>query len=163
MRQRLQLSRCVKLASLAIITVTLQLLFKNSLFQGVNSGAENRSAGMLSGVSKSAHSNNEQSYSWSLGGVSLRPGIWSVQNSPFILLGKKEGTRHLTKVRFLVSQIEFSMWTVACAGKVKEKSSNWEEDAWCWWHSICHLEELMREHWSSWHIKKCWRLLDVKY
>lgn len=90
----------------------------------MNSGSENRIAGMLSGVSKSAHSNNEQSYSWSLGGVSLRPGIRSVQNSPFILLGKKEGTRHLNKVRFLVSQIEFSMWIVACAGKLKEKSSN---------------------------------------
>lgn len=90
----------------------------------MNSGSENRIAGMLSGVSKSAHSNNEQSYSWSLGGVSLRPGIRSVQNSPFILLGKKEGTGHLNKVRFLVSQIEFSMWIVACAGKVKEKSSN---------------------------------------
>lgn len=60
---------------------------------------------------------------------------------------KKEGTSLLNKARLLLSQVEFSTWTVACTGKVKEKSSNWEEeDAWCWWHYICHLEELMREY-----------------
>lgn len=41
---------------------------------------------------------------------------------------KKGGTSHLNKVRFLLSQIEFSKWTIACTGKVKEKSSNWEEE-----------------------------------
>lgn len=73
MRQRLKLSRSVKLASLAIITLTIAV--QNYLFQSVNSAAENRIAGELIGVSKSAHSNNEQSHSWSLGGVSLRPGL----------------------------------------------------------------------------------------
>lgn len=55
----------------------------------MNSGGEDRILGMLSGVSKSAHSNSGASYSWSLSGVNLRPGICSVQNSPFILLGKR--------------------------------------------------------------------------
>lgn len=55
----------------------------------MNSGGEDRIPGMLSGVSKSARGNSGASYSWSLGGVSLRPGICSVQNSPFILLGKR--------------------------------------------------------------------------
>jgi len=88
----------------------------------VNSGGEDRIPGMLSGVSKPVHGGSGVSYIWSLGGVSLRPGICSVQKSPFILLGKRGNKPSKQGKSFTIP--EFNMWTVACAGKVKEKSSN---------------------------------------
>lgn len=85
----MQLSRAVKLASHHHYTC-FTVGVRKYLYQTVYSRGEDRSPGMLSGMSKSALSNCQVSYSWSLGGVSLRPGICYVQNYPFILLGKIE-------------------------------------------------------------------------